>query len=78
MYVFDATPLIYLATVDSLDTVDALSGDCRLPEAVYEDLPGTDTLLRAVLASGIVPLGNQEEIATFLDRYGSEFEPTLD
>jgi len=38
MYVFDATPLIYLATVDRLGVVDALPGNCRLPEAVYEEV----------------------------------------
>jgi predicted nucleic acid-binding protein len=38
MYVFDATPLIYLATVDRLAVVDALDGDCLLPRLVHEEV----------------------------------------
>lgn len=38
MYVFDATPLIYLASTGRLELVDALpSGSC-LPERVYDEV----------------------------------------
>jgi predicted nucleic acid-binding protein len=38
MYVFDATPLIYLGTVEALDVVDVLPGNCCVPDAVYEEV----------------------------------------
>lgn len=38
MLVFDATPLIYLATVDRLDLVDRPTEDCVVPRAVYEEV----------------------------------------
>lgn len=38
MYVFDATPLIYLATVDRLGVVDALDGECLLPQPVHDEV----------------------------------------
>ena len=41
MYVFDATPLIYLATVDRLGVVDALPGECWIPASVYEEVVTT-------------------------------------
>jgi Predicted nucleic acid-binding protein, contains PIN domain len=41
MYVFDATPLIYLATVDRLSVVDALPDDCCVPDAVYGEVVTT-------------------------------------
>ncbi|MFB6184829.1 MAG: DUF3368 domain-containing protein [Haloarculaceae archaeon] len=37
-YVFDATPLISLASVDRLDLVTALERACRLPERVHEEV----------------------------------------
>ena len=41
MYVFDATPLIYLATVDRLDVVALLDGECIVPDRVYEEVVTT-------------------------------------
>lgn len=41
-----------------------------LPEAVSKDLPGPDQYVKAVLASGIVPIANEGEVATFVERYG--------
>jgi predicted nucleic acid-binding protein len=38
MFVFDATPLICLASVERLHLVSSLPGDCCLPEAVYEEV----------------------------------------
>lgn len=38
MYVFDATPLIYLAKVDRLDLLDMLPKSCLVPEPVYEEV----------------------------------------
>lgn len=38
MYVFDATPLISLASIDRLALVTALPGNCCLPESVYEEV----------------------------------------
>lgn len=37
---------------------------------VYQDLPAADEFVKAVLASGVIDLENQDEIETFLDRYG--------
>jgi predicted nucleic acid-binding protein len=37
-YVFDATPLIYLATVDRLDMVAGLDTPCLLPDPVYDEV----------------------------------------
>jgi hypothetical protein len=42
----------------------------QYPDSVYEDLPDTAEFRNAVLASGILDLGNQEEIKTLLNRYG--------
>ena len=41
MWVFDATPLIYLAKVDRLALVQHLEASCVLPERVYEDVVET-------------------------------------
>lgn len=41
MLVFDATPLIYLATVDRLDVVATRSDDCIVPTAVHEEVVET-------------------------------------
>lgn len=38
MYVFDATPLIYLAKATQLDSLAALSPTCSVPESVYEEV----------------------------------------
>ena len=38
MLVFDATPLIYLATIDRLDLIGALDEKCVIPEPVYEEV----------------------------------------
>jgi len=38
MWVFDATPLIYLATVDRLALVQHLDGRCVIPERVYDEV----------------------------------------
>ncbi|CCC40196.1 DUF3368 domain-containing protein [Haloquadratum walsbyi] len=40
-WVFDATPLIYLAKVDRLALVQQLDGSCALPERVYEEVVET-------------------------------------
>jgi len=41
MWVFDATPLIYLAKVDRLALVQHLESSCVLPERVYEEVVET-------------------------------------
>ena len=38
MWVFDATPLIYLAKVDRLALVQRLDTSCAIPERVYEEV----------------------------------------
>ena len=35
MWVFDATPLIYLAKVDRIDLVQRLDESCVIPDRVY-------------------------------------------
>ena len=42
----------------------------QYPNAVYEDLPDAAEFRNAVLASGILEPANQDEIETFLHRYG--------
>ncbi|UIP00979.1 DUF3368 domain-containing protein [Halobaculum sp. CBA1158] len=41
MWVFDATPLIYLAKVDRLTLVQQLETSCGIPELVYEEVVTT-------------------------------------
>ncbi len=41
MYVFDATPLIYLAKAGKLDKLDALEEKKVIPETVYEEVVKT-------------------------------------
>jgi predicted nucleic acid-binding protein len=41
MWVFDATPLIYLAKVDRLELVQHLEESCVIPELVYEEVVAT-------------------------------------
>ena len=41
MYVFDATPLIYLAKVDRLAPVEKLDHECCLPRQVYREVVPT-------------------------------------
>ncbi|MDT3435526.1 DUF3368 domain-containing protein [Haloarcula sp. 1CSR25-25] len=41
MWVFDATPLIYLAKVDRLTLVQQLDAPCVIPERVYEEVVAT-------------------------------------
>lgn len=41
MWVFDATPLIYLAKVGRLELVDHLDGPCVIPSRVYEEVVAT-------------------------------------
>ncbi|MFC6863067.1 DUF3368 domain-containing protein [Halomicroarcula sp. GCM10025817] len=41
MWVFDATPLIYLAKVDQLAIVENLDASCVIPERVYIELVET-------------------------------------
>lgn len=38
MYVFDATPLIYLAKIDRLELLGSLPTSCRVPEPVYDEV----------------------------------------
>jgi len=38
MYVFDASPLIVLASAERLSLAASLEGDCVLPEAVYDEV----------------------------------------
>lgn len=38
MYVFDATPLIYLAKVDRLEIVESITSTCVVPDAVYTEV----------------------------------------
>jgi len=38
MWVFDATPLIYLAKVDHLDTVQELADSCAIPDPVHDEV----------------------------------------
>jgi predicted nucleic acid-binding protein len=41
VWVFDATPLIYLAKGDRLDLVQYLDGSCVIPDRVYEEVVET-------------------------------------
>jgi predicted nucleic acid-binding protein len=41
MWLFDATPLIYLAKVDRLALVQHLEPSCVLPERVYDEVVET-------------------------------------
>jgi len=41
MWVFDATPLIYLAKVERLTLVDQIETSCVIPERVYEEVVTT-------------------------------------
>jgi predicted nucleic acid-binding protein len=38
MYVFDATPLIYLGKVDRLEIVEAVSARCVVPDPIHEEV----------------------------------------
>lgn len=42
----------------------------RYPERVVDDIPDADEFRKAVLASGILPPENRDDIQAFLDRYG--------
>ena len=42
----------------------------QYPNQVFEDLPEAAQFQKAVLASGVIDPANQDEIETFLDRYG--------
>ncbi|WP_247004611.1 DUF3368 domain-containing protein [Halosolutus gelatinilyticus] len=41
MWVFDATPLIYLAKVDQLHLVSNLDGECHLPQQIHSEVVTT-------------------------------------
>lgn len=41
MWIFDATPLIYLAKADRLDLVSTLDGGCYVPERVHSEVVTT-------------------------------------
>ncbi|AAV46484.1 unknown [Haloarcula marismortui ATCC 43049] len=41
MWVFDATPLIYLGKVSQLSLVEQVAEPCVLPERVYEEVVTT-------------------------------------
>ncbi len=41
MWVFDATPLMYLAKVEQLQLISTLEGECYLPEQVYSEVVTT-------------------------------------
>ncbi|MFC4440312.1 MULTISPECIES: DUF3368 domain-containing protein [Natrialbaceae] len=41
MWVFDATPLIYLAKVDQLHLVSNLNGQCYLPQQIHSEVVTT-------------------------------------
>jgi len=38
MWVFDATPLIYLAKVDRIELVCHLDGTCYIPQEIYSEV----------------------------------------
>lgn len=38
MYVFDATPLIYLGKIERLDLLDQFSADCFIPGSVHQEV----------------------------------------
>ncbi len=56
---------------DRDDYIDATE-DIRTSyaEAVYDDLPSPAQYVKAVLASGIIPVANRDEVEAFLERYG--------
>lgn len=41
MWVFDATPLIYLAKAEHLELIDHIDEPCAIPEPVYEEVVDT-------------------------------------
>ena len=66
---YDACTIRFLTDID--DYIAARQDIRRqCPERVFEDLPDADEFRKAVLASGILEPANQDEIETFLDRYG--------
>lgn len=42
MWVFDATPLIYLAKVEHLRLASTLAGNCYIPEQIHSEVVSTD------------------------------------
>lgn len=54
------------------DTYDSARREIErsYPDRVYKDLPTPDDYLQAVVASGIVPLLNKDELEQFLQRHG--------
>lgn len=59
---FDADRDDYAAATESVRSSHA--------EAVYDDLPEPDQYVKAIMASGVVPIANEAEVQQFLDRYG--------
>lgn len=73
MYVFDATPLIYLAKIGRLELLDALPQRCLIPEPVHdevvtrgleEDYPDARRLERAV-EDGVFEQASVPDTETF-------------
>ena len=66
---YDACTIRFLTDLDDYTAARQDIGR-QYPERVFEDLPDSDAFRKAVLASGILEPANQDEIETFLDRYG--------
>jgi hypothetical protein len=65
----NACTIRFLTDIDDYTTARQTIGR-QYSERVFEDLPDADAFRKAVLASGILEPSNQDEIQTFLDRYG--------
>jgi predicted nucleic acid-binding protein len=68
MWVFDATPLIYLAKVQQLTLVDHLEAPCVIPELVYEEIVTTG------LEEGYA--GAHDGVAVMDETYGRDVATT--
>jgi hypothetical protein len=66
---YDACTIRFLTGIDDYTAARQDIGR-QYPERVFEDVPDSDAFRNAVLASGILEPANQDEIETFLDRYG--------
>lgn len=73
MYVFDATPLIYLAAVERLSTIESLRSDCRTTKTVYDEVvttgieeghPDARRIERAI-ADGLLSVEEVDETSLF-------------
>ncbi len=66
---YDSCTLRFTTSLDEYTTARQEVGR-QYSDSVFEDLPKAADFRNAVLASGIIEPANQDDIETFLDRYG--------